>query len=895
MLANAWQYAPPVDPVGSDGGISDPLRFVTPAAAEEAYLVTDLGNVFRVEDNDPGNAPINNQNQANHTDAIGLALGQAIVGSGMYLKSVKTPAEHTLVYHGDGQVATVPLVPYTKLPNDADFAMVYPSGQDIIEINVTRFDAGYSRYDSYTQALVQNPPYYSEAFSHTDTIRSHGTNMTLYSLSPSLYGNAVYMTTNATNPDFSVTFGTSDMDLIMEWVYGKGYFLYHSEGNVTDENPTYRRSSGKWYWSKYASIDLSPPPGTWFATSGSENLYANASETELYTVSSWPKRGGVCFNSESNRTNTVQLDPGIHTSREKRFVVSATDDANGTSISSSLSAYERYERRSVSGCSGRYTTYTFYSANATLDMWDRGFRHDPILQVNGTGGHLFTVPYTNDWPLYMIAGPTSEPVGINMIWFDPASDRFSVGGLPRNVPYVISDNDGNDVAAGVTSGSGSISRTLGSISGDMVPGDGGVLRLYPGAPHYDGYINVVSFDMRNGARVDSFHGSDSTFAYVPVIYARLAFIADAQVDHVTLNSKILGDINMDHLAGSYLKNQALMVPILPGATALDLTINGFDLSVLVSDMRVEEGPGFIVKETNSHEVNARGGRVYASSAATSNSFAIATSNGTMTADVTVWLTGEAEMSLDTTYEIGVDRNKDITHFYNSNFAVVNAWFHSLYHWWIKGDPDESRDFAASRMSGYPPLSEIREDQRLAQWEINRNYRDSVEQNLESTRSPAIEAVVTVYKNGELVKTVSLTGAGLPVTTTAHSVSGLPTMYWPQGTITSVHEDNGDPRHNSNRRATYDALAAITIHQEADISYQSSTPQALIEVDVDTGDMVGFVVQAQLATSAIAAPPLIDYTVDPRLHVNSTSIASTGHGEATVTIEGGSIDIFCCSE
>ena len=231
-------------------------------------------------------------------------------------------------------------------------------------------------------------------------------------------------------------------------------------------------------------------------------------------------------------------------------------------------------------------------------MWDRGFRHDALLQVDGTGSHTLTVPYPNNGPLYMIVGP--EPVDITMVEFDLASDRFSVGGLPRNTPYVISDDDGNDVGAGVTSGSGSISKTLGSISNDLVPGDGGVLRLYPGAPHYDGYINVVSFDMRNDARVDNFHGSSSTFAYVPVIYARLAFIADAQVDHVTLKSKILGDINMDHLAGSYLTNQALMVPILPGATALDMTINGFDLSVLISDMRVEEGPGFIVKETNSH-------------------------------------------------------------------------------------------------------------------------------------------------------------------------------------------------------------------------------------------------------------------------------------------------------
>ena len=47
---------------------------------------------------------------------------------------------------------------------------------------------------------------------------------------------------------------------------------------------------------------------------------------------------------------------------------------------------------------------------------------------------------------------------------------------------------------------------------------------------------------------------------------------------------------------------------------------------------------------------------------TSNAFAIATSNGTMTADVTVWLTGEAEMSLNSVYEVGVDRNKDVTFF-----------------------------------------------------------------------------------------------------------------------------------------------------------------------------------------------------------------------------------------
>ena len=590
-----------------------------------------------------GNAPANNQNQANHTDAIGLALGQAIVGSGMYLKSVKTPAEHTLVYHGDGQVTTVPLVPYTRLPSDADFAMVYPSGQEIIEINVTRFDAGYSRYDSYNQVLVQDPPHYPEIFRHTGTMQTNVTGMTVYRVDQSLHDRSVYMTTNATDPGFSVTFATSDVDPFRDWVHDRGYPVFSmSAYNYTDiDYDRYYRSYYYGYAVNYAN--LSSSPGVTLHTTGHGNLHYEAQLTSYNRVTEEVEyTPGMCY------TNTDYVDdaPAILDPRNRDFTLNFIGPANATAIESfyeSNISY-RYHYSQHDSCPGPAIDRE-RTVDASLGVWDRGFRHVALLQINGTGSHTLTVPYPYNGPLYMVAGP--EPVEINMIEFDPARDRFSVGGLPGNVPYVISDADGNDVGAGVTSGSGSISKTLGSISRDMEPGDGGVLRLYPGAPHYDGYINVVSFDMRNNARVDNHHGSNSTFAYVPVIYARLAFIADAQVDHVTLKSKILGDINMDHLAGSYLKNQALMVPILPGATALDLTINGFEMSVLVSDMRVEEGPGFIIKETNSHASNTRSNYVRASSAATSNAFAIATSNGTMTVDVTVWLTGEAEISLDT--------------------------------------------------------------------------------------------------------------------------------------------------------------------------------------------------------------------------------------------------------
>ena len=686
----------------------------------------------------------------------------------MYLKSVKTPVGYTLVYHGDGQVTTVPLVPYTRLPNDADFAMVYPSGQDIIEINVTRFDAGYSRYDSHTQTLAQNPPSYSDVFRHTGTMQTNVTGMTIYRVDPSLYDKAVYMTTNATDPGFSVTFATSDIDPFSDWVYDRGYPVFDARAyNYTDiDYDRYYRSYYYGYAVNYAN--LSSSSGVTLHTTGHGNLYYEALLASYNRVTEEVEyTPGLCYTSY----DYVDDAPAILDPRNSDFTLNFIGPANATTIESfyeSNISY-RYHYSQHNSCPGSAIDRE-RTVNASLEVWDRGFRHDALLQVDGTGSHTLTVPYPYNGPLYMIVGP--EPVDITMVEFDLASDRFSVGGLPRNTPYVISDDDGNDVGAGVTSGSGSISKTLGSISNDLVPGDGGVLRLYPGAPHYDGYINVVSFDMRNNAKVDNYQGSNSTFAYVPVIYARLAFIADAQVDHVTLKSKILGEMNMDHLAGSYLKNQALMVPILPGATALDLTINGFEMSVLVSDMRVEDGPGLIVKETNSHSSSTRAGRVSASSAATSNAFAIATSNGTMTADVTVWLTGEAEMSLDTTYVIEADINRCSA---GSNPISQSAWLSqtprlftcSLYSWHTNSygssgvnGPSSNYDSVAS-YQGSPTLAERRVLAGQEQHNTNLDYKRAIDNGLRSLGHGPIGASVDVYKNGDFVKRVQLGGSTTP--------------------------------------------------------------------------------------------------------------------------------------
>ena len=47
-------------------------------------------------------------------------------------------------------------------------------------------------------------------------------------------------------------------------------------------------------------------------------------------------------------------------------------------------------------------------------------------------------------------------------------------------------------------------------------------------------------------------------------------------------------------------------------------------------------------------------------------------------------------------------------------------------------------------------------------------------------------------------------------------------------------------------------------------------------------------------AAPAYPPPVDVTVDYRMHLTDTTITSTGYRDATVTIEGGAINIICCS-
>ena len=96
----------------------------------------------------------------------------------------------------------------------------------------------------------------------------------------------------------------------------------------------------------------------------------------------------------------------------------------------------------------------------------------------------------------------------------------------------------------------------------------------------------------------------------------------------------------------------------------------------------------------------------------------------------------------------------------------------------------------------------------------------------------IGASADVYKNGDFVKSVTLGGAATPVTSHSYSVSGLPSGYWPTGTITitSINHPNRGIEEVRHAPHTGDA-DLLQLYQEA-LRDRGKTPAeaALINVD-----------------------------------------------------------------
>ena len=127
MLANPWQFAPPVD-------------------AHEAYLITELGNIFHIENQTDTSAPSQSVGNIAYNLMIQGALMETLDFDGMVLHGdVSTEAER------EDLTEWVTIDPATKHAG----AILDGTGASIV---IPRFYSTYSYSNGHITELSHNPP-----------------------------------------------------------------------------------------------------------------------------------------------------------------------------------------------------------------------------------------------------------------------------------------------------------------------------------------------------------------------------------------------------------------------------------------------------------------------------------------------------------------------------------------------------------------------------------------------------------------------------------------------------------------------------------------------------------------------------------------------------------------
>ena len=160
---------------------------------------------------------------------------------------------------------------------------------------------------------------------------------------------------------------------------------------------------------------------------------------------------------------------------------------------------------------------------------------------------------------YIVANLNDGNVVIKGEHFDRDSDVFfHVKDLPPDVAYDISKN-GITGVIGKTSGTGEISLSHDDVDFGIATPPGGILKIYPDSAKYLGSINnVAMIDVYNGYSVSLDRGTN--LVYIPQAFVRLVFPVAVEAKNVSVDNTLLNDLNKN-----YAKNEALMIPVIPGS------------------------------------------------------------------------------------------------------------------------------------------------------------------------------------------------------------------------------------------------------------------------------------------------------------------------------------------
>jgi len=111
----------------------------------------------------------------------------------------------------------------------------------------------------------------------------------------------------------------------------------------------------------------------------------------------------------------------------------------------------------------------------------------------------------------------------------------------------------------------------------------------------------------------------------------------------------IDDTYLNNLNQNYTKNDAVMIPVIPGASVLYATINGVDVEVLMQDISTNTQITHVSEKSSTTSAHATSGSVSTTSNISTSSFLTASHTGTMTITLAINVGGSADFSMDSTY------------------------------------------------------------------------------------------------------------------------------------------------------------------------------------------------------------------------------------------------------
>ena len=244
---------------------------------------------------------------------------------------------------------------------------------------------------------------------------------------------------------------------------------------------------------------------------------------------------------------------------------------------------------------------------------------------------------------YLVANLNDGNVVIKGENFNPDTDAFfQVYGLPSDIAYDITKNGITGVIK-KTSSTGEISLSHDDVDFGIATSPGGILKIYPDSAKYLGSINnVAMLDVYNVYSVPLYTGTN--LVYIPQDFVRLVFPVAVEIENVSVDNTPLNDLNKN-----YAKNEALMIPVIPGGETIYATINGEDVEVLMRYVSAPTQMKQVPQKSSTSSDHSTSGIASASSNISTSTFLTATHDGMMGVNLDLKVGGSADYTMDSSF------------------------------------------------------------------------------------------------------------------------------------------------------------------------------------------------------------------------------------------------------